>query len=232
MGGREAPGFFREYAVVPAANVEPIPPSVTWEQAALVEPLAVVSHAFRLCPVSPGDTVAVLGAGPIGLLAVALARLSGANRIVSGDKVAHRVGLAKKMGADVGVHMPDESIVDAVRDLTNGRGADVVYDCAAARSTITEGLRLTRRGGSFVLVGMPYEKNLPVDLHLAMDREVRIQAVKRGNHCGHHAMNLIEAGRIPMDLITHRMPLERAAEAFSLLEDYRDGVGKILLENP
>jgi threonine dehydrogenase-like Zn-dependent dehydrogenase len=65
-----------------------------------------------------------------------------------------------------------------------------------------------------------------------MDREVRIQAVKRGNHCGHHAMNLIQAGRIPMDLITHRMPLERAAEAFSLLEDYRDGVGKILLENP
>jgi L-iditol 2-dehydrogenase len=232
MGGRESPGFFREYAVVPAANVEPIPPSVNWQQAALVEPLAVICHTFNLCPTRPGDTVAVLGAGPIGLLAVAMARLSGANCIVAGDKVAHRAALAKKMGADAGVHMPGESIVDTVRDLTQGRGADVVYDAAAARDTIGAGLRCTRRGGSFVLVGMPYEKNLPIDMHLAMDREIRIQTVKRGNHCGHHAMNLIQAGRIPTDLITHRFPLERTAEAFGLLEDYRDGVGKILIENP
>jgi L-iditol 2-dehydrogenase len=231
MGGREAPGFFREYAVAPAGNVEPVPESLDWRQATLVEPLAVICHTMELCPVKPGDTVAVLGAGPIGLLTVAMARLSGANRIIAGDRVAHRVALAKRMGADIGIHMPGESLADAVRDLTRGRGADVVYDAAAARETIAEGLRATRAGGNFVLIGMPYEKNMPVDLHRAMDREIRIQTIKRGNHCGHHAMNLLEAGRIPLDVITHRIPLERTPDAFAMLEDYRDGAGKILIEN-
>jgi threonine dehydrogenase-like Zn-dependent dehydrogenase len=134
------------------------------------------------------------------------------------------------MGADLALHMPAEPVVDAVRDLTAGRGADVVYDCAAARDTLAQGLRSTRPGGSFVLVGIPYEMNLPVDLHFALDREIRILTVRRGNHCGHHAMSLIQAGRIPTSLITHRIPLERTAEAFSLLEDYRDGVGKVIIE--
>ena len=231
MGGRESPGFFREYAVVPATNVEPVPEAVDWLQAALVEPLAVVCHAMDLCPVRPGDTVAVLGAGPIGLLAVVMARLAGANQIIAADKVAHRAALARGVGADVGVHTPGESVVDAVRDLTAGRGADVVFDAAAARDTIAAGLQCARPGANFVLIGIPYEKNLPLDLHRAIEREVRIQAIKRGNHCGHHAMNLIAAGRIPGALITHRIPLERTAEGFTMLEDYRDGVGKVIIEN-
>jgi L-iditol 2-dehydrogenase len=232
MGGREAPGFFREYALVPASNVVPVPSTVDWLQACLVEPLAVVCHTLELAPVSPGATVLILGAGPIGLLAIAMARLAGANRVIAADKVASRVALARMMGAEVALHSPAESVSDAVRDSTSGRGADVVYDCAAARETIAEGLRSTRPGGSFVLVGIPYEKNLPVDLHHALDREIRILTVRRGNHCGHHAMNLIQAGRIPTHLITHRIPLERTQQAFSLLEDYRDGVGKVIIECP
>jgi L-iditol 2-dehydrogenase len=232
MGGREAPGFFREYAVVPVSNVEVVPETVNWLQACLVEPLAVVCHTFELAPASPGDTILILGAGPIGLLAVVLARLSGANRIIAADKVATRAALARTMGADDALHTPSEPVLDAVRDLTGGRGADVVYDCAAARETLAQGLRATRPGGTYVLVGIPYEKNLPVDLHFALDREIRILTVRRGNHCGHRALNLIQAGRIPTSLITHRIPLERTGEAFSILEDYRDGVGKVIIECP
>lgn len=231
MGGREAPGFFREYAVAPAANVEAVPASTNWLQAALVEPLAVVCHTLDLSPVRAGDTVLVLGAGPIGLLTIAMAKLGGANRVIACDKVEARVQLARTMGADVALHVPSESVVEAVRDLTP-RGADVVYDAAAARDTVSWGLRSTRPGGDFVLVGIPYEMNLPMDLHYAMDREIRIVTVRRGNHCGHRAMKLIEAGRISTDLITHRIPLERTGEAFAMLEEYRDGPGKIVIEVP
>ena len=232
MGGREAPGFFCEYAVVPAANLEVVPAGMSWQQVALVEPMSVVCHSFDLGPTAPGDTVVVIGAGPIGLLSIALARLSGATRIIAGDKIPHRVALAKKMGADVALHLPKESIVDAVNDLTGGRGADVVYEtAAAARETITAGMLCVRPGGTFVLIGIPYEMNLPIDLHHAITREIRFLPVRRGNHCGHHAIGLIHAGRIPTDLITRSVPLKKTKEAFAMLEEYRDGVGKIVIEN-
>ena len=225
MGGPSHPGFLREYAVVPARNADHAPDGMSWDEAALIEPAAVLSHVMELTTIPLGATVAVLGCGPIGLLAIAFAKMAGASRIVALDRVPHRLRMAERAGA-----AETASTIEAVLDLTRGRGADVTFDAAGDPETIGLAIQCTRPSGQFVLIGIPGVRNFPIDIHAAMMKELRIQTVKRSNHRGAHAIQLLEARRLPDFLITHRFPLERTPEAFELLAGYRDGVGKVLVE--
>ncbi|HSB14856.1 MAG TPA: alcohol dehydrogenase catalytic domain-containing protein [Bryobacteraceae bacterium] len=232
MGGPDQPGLFRELAAVPAGNVVPIPDSLSLVQAALIEPLAVILHLMELTPIRVGDTVAVLGCGSIGMLCASVARLRGASWVIAADKVEHRLPLAKRMGADVTVLMPRESLRDAVMDHTRGRGVDVVLDAAGATETINAGIGIARRAGVFTLVGLPDEMQLDVDLHTAMAKELRLQMMRRSCHNSHRAIDLLAAGRIPDALVTHRPGLEQTPAAFAMLDEYAGGVGKVVVEIP
>lgn len=231
MGGTQAPGFFRDYAVVPARNAEQVPADLDFLTATLIEPTAVIVHVLELVDLQPGDTVAVLGAGPIGLLCATVARLRGAARVFLADRVAHRLRIGRQMDqAVVCVNTSRESLRETVLDATGGRGVDIVFDAAGALETINAGLAITRSSGQFVLIGIPTETALAIDVHTAMAKELRIQTVKRSNLKGHEALELVYSGKIPDVLITHRMPLENTAEGFELLSNYRDGVGKVVIE--
>ena len=232
MGGPQAPGFFREYAVVPACNTDLVPAGMTLQQAALIEPVAVIVHVLELVDIRVGDTVAVLGSGSIGLLCIAMARLAGASKIIAADKVPHRLRLASAMGADVVVQTPRESILDAVMDSTGGRGADVVLDAAGAPETMNAGIAACRPSGRLVLIGIPSESLVALDVVGAMGKELQIHTVKRSNHRGAAAIELLRAGRIPEALVTHRLPLAKTPEAFEMLAAYSDDAGKILIEMP
>jgi L-iditol 2-dehydrogenase len=230
QGGPEAPGFLRDYAVIPAHNADRVPAGLSVHQATLIEPLAVWVHVYELEPVRLGDSVAVLGAGSIGLLGIAMAKQSGAELILACDRVPHRLELARRMGADEAVPAGGRQFVDAVMDRTRGRGADVVFDAAGAPETIALGLKCLRPGGTLVLIGIPEPLEFPVDLHAALGRELRIQAVRRSNHKGAQAAALLASGRIPTALITHQLPLEKAQEGFEILHSYSDGVGKLIFD--
>lgn len=232
MGSPESPGFFREYAVVPARNAEHFPDSLSWLEGTLIEPVAVLMHVMELAPIRVGDTVAVLGAGPIGLLAVTVARMAGATTVMAAEKVAHRLRMAGQCGAGVLIDASSQDIADSILQATGGRGADIVFDAAGTEETVNAGIRATRPGGRFVLIGIPSEKQLVLDIHTAMANEVGITTIKRSNHRGREAMALLAAGRIPTDIITHCLPLERTPEAFQLLAGYRDNVGKLVIEAP
>jgi L-iditol 2-dehydrogenase len=230
QGGPEAPGFLRDYAVIPVHNADRVPAGLTVHQATLIEPLAVWVHVFELEPVRLGDTVAVLGAGSIGLLGIAMAKQAGAEMVLACDRVPHRIELAKRMGADEAVLVRGRDFRELVMDRTRGRGADIVYDAAGSPETIALGLQCVRPGGSFVLIGIPEPLQFAVDLHAALAKELRIQAIRRSNHKGAQAAALLASGRIPTDLITHRLPLERAQEGFEILHSYADGVGKLIFD--
>ena len=187
---------------------------------------------MEMAPVVLGDTIAVMGAGPIGLLTTAVARLAGAGRIFVADRIPHRLALARAMGADAVIDMRGESPSAAVADLTRGRGADIVFDAAGAPGTINAALRIARTGGRVVLIGLPAECVLPVDLMAAMAKELNIQAIKRSNHNAAAAIELLESGRIPRALVTHRLPLAETPPAFEMLAAYADGVGKVIIEVP
>jgi L-iditol 2-dehydrogenase len=231
MGGTQAPGFFRDYAAVPARNAEHFPETFSYAKATLIEPTAVIVHVFELFDFRPGDTVAVLGAGPIGILSAVMAKLRGASQVFIADKVPHRLQLAASIDPTfVTLNTKTDKVTDAVLDMTRQRGVDVVLDAAGALETINTGMAIARLSGQYVLIGIPTEQALMIDIHTAMAKELRIQTIKRSNHKGHDAIHLIADGKIPESIITHRLPLEKTPDGFAMLSEYRDGVGKTIIE--
>lgn len=220
-------GLFREYATIPVANADPIPDSLTYDQATLIEPLSVILHLYELHPLNPGDVVAITGGGPIGMLAAAVARARGASNIVIADPRPHRREMAVKMGATAAVEL--DRFVSTVLDLTRGRGADLVIDAAAKRDSLRACFGAARKAAECILIGIPSEANLPVDLHTAMAKELRIQTIFRSNHNAAEATAMLANATISHQLLTHRLPLAQTQAAFEMLEGYHDGCGKIVI---
>ena len=228
--GREIPGALREYAVLPRRNLMLMPDGMTFGDAAFVEPLAVLLHSYELAELRMGESVAVMGTGPIGLVAVALAKVAGASVIVAADRIEHRLQRARKLGADVTVNIDRESPVDAVMDLT-GCGAHVVIDAAGKSESINNAIACLRPGGRIVIVGIPSDPAVPLNMWTALDREARIHVQKRSNGNDHDALDLLKRGLVRSeDIISHRFPLEQGQEAFETMAGYREGVIKPLIE--
>lgn len=230
MGGPEAFGFLRDYVVVPAHNADPVPAGMDWVEASLIEPVAVWSHIYELSPVTVDQTVAVMGCGSIGLIGIAMAKRAGARQILACDRVPHRLNLARQMGADVAIHLGEQEFYDAVHQHTRGRGVDIVFDAAGAPETINLAIRCARSGGHFTLVGIPEPLQFNVDLHTAMAKELSIQTIKRSNHQGRYAAQILASGLLPQNIVTHVLPLHQAQEGFELLHSYSDGVAKLVFD--
>lgn len=234
LGGPQAPGLFREYVTLPAGNCTRIPDGMDFGTATLAEPLAVMVHMLELIEIRAGDTVAVTGAGPIGMLCAAIAKASGAGRVFIADRLPHRLKLAMAMGADAAIDTRTgatiSSLVETVLDATRGRGADVVLEAAGSPETVNAAIRMARMGGTVMLIGIPGELHPRIDIHTAMMKELRLQTLKRSNHRTRQALDLLVEGRIPTSLITHTLPLAQTPKAFEMLTNYSDGVGKAIIE--
>lgn len=228
MSGPQAPGMFLEYTTLPAANCTPFPAEFDYAAATLIEPLAVMMHMLELCEIRVGDTVAVTGAGPIGMLCAATAHAAGASRVFIADRLAYRLKLALKMGADVAIDTTAQKLVETVLDATRGRGADVVLEAAGSPETVNAAIRMAAPGGTVMLIGILSELNPKIDVHTAMAKELKLQTLKRSNHRAQEALKLL--GRISRTLITHSLPLEGTPKAFEMLTHYSDGVGKAVIE--
>jgi threonine dehydrogenase-like Zn-dependent dehydrogenase len=196
----------------------------------LIEPVAVIMHMLELVQIHAGDSVAVLGAGPIGLLAAAVTRHCGASQVLMADKLPHRIKMAQELAATAAV--PIGQFRELVGDKTRGRGVDLAIDAAGAAETINAALAVTRMGGTFVLIGIPNQVPVGVDLFSAMTKEIRIQPLKRSNHRSKPAIALLATGAIPEAIVTHRVNVEQAPEAFQMLAEYSDGIGKLAIEFP
>jgi len=230
MGSPQLPGLLREYATIPAHNATLVPASFSYTQASLIEPLAVIMHMLELIEIRAGDTVAVLGSGPIGLLAAAVARHRGAAQVFMADKLTHRIRMAKDLGATAAV--PIAQFGQLILDETRGRGVDIAIDAAGASETINTALAVTRLGGTCVMVGIPNHTPVSVDLFSLQAKEIRFQPVKRSNHRSEPAIELLAAGAIPEAMVTHRLSIEQAPDGFEMLANYRDGIGKLAIEFP
>jgi L-iditol 2-dehydrogenase len=225
------PGFFREFANVPARNLVPIPPHMATGEATLIEPLAVVLHSMKFVALSAGETAAVFGAGPIGLLTVICLKLAGAARVWAIEPVGARRELAQHVGAD---SVLDPSSVDPSREIlhdTGGRGVDVAIDCAAKGGSVNHCLHATRNAGRVVITGIPVETEVAVEFSPLRRKELALYNVRRSNHDSEMARDLLAAHLARFaPIVTHRRPLERIAEAFSQLELYAGGVGKLIIQ--
>jgi L-iditol 2-dehydrogenase len=230
MSNPEEPGFFREYANLPAGNLIAIPATMSIEHATLVEPLAVVLHSLELASIRPGETAAVFGVGPIGLLTVIAFKLAGAGRVWAIDPVAHRLDLARAVGADAVI---DPRAVDPAQQIlsdTGKRGVDVAIDCGGKDGSINQCANVTRNAGRVVVTAIQPGIDTPVNLHMMRRKEMTVFNVRRSNHesAGALAMLTEHAGRFA-PIVTHTRPLDEISRVFARLENYEGGMGKVVI---
>ena len=220
------PGFFREVVNLPAANFQPIPAAMAFEEAALAEPLAVAMHSLRLASISAGETVAVIGAGPIGLLTIAALRAAGTGPIWAVEPVAHRREMARAVGAAVAL-APEEAVAEILAG-TGQRGVDCAIDCAAGEHTTVQAIQVARNAGRVALTGIHSTPLVAMDGSAMRRKELTIFNVRRSNHETESALELLEAHpEWFRPLLTHTRGIDKIDEAFVIASQYRDGVGKM-----
>jgi L-iditol 2-dehydrogenase len=223
-------GALREQMIVEARSCFPVPDTMSDSTAALLEPLGVALHTVNLAKIRLGDTVAVLGCGPIGLLVQRLARHSGAGAVYGFDCFPWRAQKAKQWGA-TGAWTVDEDPVARLAQLTGGRGIDVVIEAAWADHSIAQAVEMARLGGRVVLAGIPSADEVRFRHSSARRKGLTLKMVRRMKHVYPRAMALVEQGVVELDdLVSHHFPLERAPEAFAANITYPEGMHKVVID--
>jgi D-xylulose reductase len=207
-------GVLRPTVVHPAAFTFKIPDGLGFDEAAMVEPLAVGMHAAAKARIVPGDVAVVIGAGPIGMVTALAALAGGCSRIVIADVLAPKLQLAAALGPLVPVEVGRASLVETTRSLTEGWGADIVFECSGSAAAAAGLLEPLRPGGCVVLVGMP-EEPVAFDVVAAQVKEARVETVFRYAHVYPRALALMESGRIDVKpLITDSFRFADSVAAF------------------
>lgn len=217
-------GAFAEYIVVPARLVIPVPAHMPFEVLALTEPLACVVRAARKANVTFGQSVLVLGVGPIGHLHVQLLRTIGAAPIIVTDISPDRVALALKHGADVGISDPAD-LKSCVMQATDGRGADIVIESVGLPALYRQALALIRKGGHVAAFGLTGAgEELPLDILTTILQENSIKGSVAGSGQDmHDALTFLVHDRIdPAPFLGAEYPLDAIQTAFDTFKDRPD----------
>ena len=220
---------YAEYLVGPAKKFYKLPDSVSFEEAALLDTFSVCLHAHHLSGVTLNHKVAVIGAGPIGLGQLMLAKAGGA-RVVVVDVVGHSLGVAEELGADAVVDARKDDPVAAVAAFTGGRGVDVAFECAGGKSmpeTLPQATEFARRGGKVVIVGGFDPGKTAIELDWQRIQKSEIQLIPSASFSfweldpeERTCLELLQAGRMnARKLITHRFTLDEINEAFETAQN-------------
>ena len=223
------PGFFRDVVNLPVNNVLPLPAGLGFAEGTLFEPLAIALHSMHFARPTPGETAAVWGCGPIGVLTIAMLKLAGVRRIFAIDPVPHRRAIALTYGATA-TFAPAEALAE-IKAATGNRGVQIAIDCATKDGSLEAACYAVARGGRLVVTGIPSESMPTIHFHELRRKEVPLIPIRRSNHETHVALELLhEQPTIFGPLVTHVSSLESIQEAFAMLEHYRDNVGKAVID--
>lgn len=218
--GMHRHGAYAEAVSVPRQQLFALPDNLTWEQGAMVEPLSVALHAANLTPLALMDTVVIVGAGTIGLLALLAVRLKGAGRVIVTDMSKHRLELARQLGADIVVNIAEQDPIDVVKAATHGAGADAAIEAVGISATVQQALAVTRIGGNITWIGNSAPE-VTLNMQQVVTREITIRGTYGFNHEFALAIEALRMGRIDVTPLIERVaPLE---EGPSLVHDLAKG---------
>jgi L-iditol 2-dehydrogenase len=240
--GSRCDGGFAEYVVAPVKNLLPVPPGVSLQEAAMTEPAAVALHALRRGGgVSPGETIAIFGAGPIGIMLAQWARSSGASQIVLFDIDPGKLNLARSAGFTQVFHTQEHPPVKTINRLTSEQGAHLCIEAAGVPLTLAQAIEATRWNGRVVLMGNPSaDVVLPAALiSQAMRREISLHGTWNSVYSATGndndwttALQAMANGQLTLKpLITHTLPLSRGVQAFAMIRDRTAFSAKVLIGN-
>lgn len=230
--GFTRPGGLAEYVAVPARQVHPLPANASLEEAALLEPTAVVAHAFMRAQPQAGSVVAVIGDGTISLLAVQIARLFGPAIILVLGSRDERLAMARQLGATHTVNLKQSDPRPLVQELSQGRGADLVFEGGSRPAGVALALNLARRGGIVLLEGIAgaaAQLNLESDIFVL--KQLTVHGIFGANSAAWtYAVRMFRAGCLDLaPLITHRFALADYQAALDTLEHRESRALKVLL---
>ncbi|CCO08832.1 NAD(P)-dependent alcohol dehydrogenase [Desulforamulus hydrothermalis] len=223
-------GAFCEYLAMRADFLHPIPDHMSYEAASLAEPFSVGLHACRRAGVKPGDTVAVLGLGPVGLLTVVAAKAFGATKIIAADLAPIRLEMAKEMGATAVVNAQEQDVYKFIMQETGGLGVDAAIETAGSTATNLLAVQAARRGGKVALVGLPPNPEVPFNVFTIADGELDIFGIFRYANTYPTAVELLASGIASVEkLVTHRFTLDQAKDALDKARTDKQGSIKVMV---
>ncbi len=217
-------GAYAKYIKVPTRivtlNTQEIPPHLPYPEAAVTEPLACALHGIEKANLKLGDSVAIIGAGPIGLLHLQLARKMGAGRIIISDLIDERLEVADKLGANETINAKSEDTIETVRNFAGGYGADVVIEAIGLPTTWEQALKMVRKGGTVLeFGGCPPGTEIKLKTELLHYGQVTLLGTFHATPVHFQkALNLIASGAVKVKpLITRETKLEKIKDAFEIL---------------
>lgn len=233
--GSYEPGCFAEYVKLPASNVLKLPDNVDLDTAAMVEPSAVVAHGFYRTRMKPGATVAIMGCGSIGLLAIQWAKIFGAAKIIAIDIDNHKLDIAKELGADYTINSKEKNLDEAISAIPDK--IDVAVESAGSPFTIGQVLTLPTKGGEVLLLGIPYSDIEIKRQHF--EKILRNELNVIGSWNGLSApfpgeewtatLHYMSTGEINVDsIISDRLDLEKGPETFYNLVNRKQHYDKVI----
>jgi L-iditol 2-dehydrogenase len=222
-------GAFAEFVNVPQHILYKIPEGVSFTQASMVEPVAVAAHAVELTPVAWNDTAVVIGCGMIGLFVVQVLRTRGCGRIIAVDLDDEKLSLARELGADRGLNPGIDDIPDAVKRLTEGRGADVAFEVVGISDAVNTAIGSVRKGATVTLVGN-LSPVAEIPLQAIVTRQIRLQGSCA--ICGEYpaVLDMMARNEVKVEaILSAEAPLSEGAQWFQRLHQKEPGLIKVVL---
>lgn len=224
-------GCLRETVVHPAAFTFKLPDQVSFEEGAMAEPLAIGLHAASKAEIKPGDTAVVAGCGTIGLMTALACRAGGCGRVFVTDIDETKLALAREIPGVTAIDASQEDAAARVRDLTQGRGANLFFEATGAPAVARTMFSYLAPGGTVVAIGMPPEGTLPIDIVAAQAKEITIRTIFRYVNIYPRALELLAAGSVNLrPFINRKFPLSEAVEAFDYVASAPKGLVKAVIE--
>ena len=223
-------GAFAEYVAVPQSTLYRLPDGLSFEQAAMTEPVSVAFHAVSLIPSEINDSAVVVGCGMIGLFVVQALRIKGCGKIIAIDLDQSRLDMALKFGADHALKSDDADIVEKIRALTHGRGADLAVEVVGITATVNLAINSVRKGGKISVVGNLAEK-VEIPLRVVVTRQLTIvgSCASAGEYPA--CLEMIASGRVKVDeMMSAVVPLSEAAAWFERLYQGEAGLMKVIVK--
>lgn len=229
--GFQTTGVASQYFAVDAKKVTPLPETMSLEEGAMIEPLAVAVHAVRRAGDVTGKDICVLGAGPIGILVAQAAKGLGAGRVMVTDVSGLRLQKAKACGADAVVNTGKEDFGQAFVQYFGPDKADVIYDCAGNDITMGQAIRYARKGSCIILVAV-FAKEAHVDLAVLNDHELDLNtSMMYRSEDYETAIQLASEGRVRLlPLLSKRFPFREYLEAYKYIDENRESTMKVLID--
>jgi L-iditol 2-dehydrogenase len=229
--GFQTGGAGQEYFALPVENVMKLPDSMSLDQAAMIEPIAVTVHALERGGGAEGKNVIVLGAGPIGNLTAQVAQASGAKSVMITDISPYKLEKARQCGIEITVNTLEKHFDDAITQYFGAEKADLLLECVGIESTMTDAVQFARKGSTIVIVGV-FGKKPQVDLGLVQDKELSLVGTLMYQKADYErAIQLVAQGALKLDeMITHRFPFDQYLDAYHAIEESKGNYLKVMIE--